>query len=107
MIFAWANFSYLAKNTKIIYVAFRSNFEQAFWWELSPEECQINEKGFFRRSFIFASIFMKQVGWVAQAVWNSTKGAAGGGLSKIKPNALVLIDFQQTNLKKLEWEYGK
>ena len=45
---------------------------------------------------------------LAQAVWNSTKGAAGGGgLSKIKPNALVLIDFQQTNLKKLEWEYGK
>ena len=43
----------------------------------------------------------------AQVVGNSTKGA-GGGLSKIEPNALVLIDFQQTNLKKLEYgEYGK
>ena len=60
-------------------------------WKLSISTWFLTRK---QRLGVLAS-FTSSSGW-------KSKGAGAGGLSKIKPNALVLIDFQQTNLKKLE-----
>ena len=54
------------QNSKIIYVAFLSNYEQAFWWELSPEECQINGKGFFLNIFFFCIDFHR-ASWLSSS----------------------------------------